>query len=87
MSSLCIVKNVKARKPYYRDDAFLAEIGKLVRIHRLNRGLTQTELAFKCNDVDYSQINRLELGKINFTVSYLKLIATALEVPVKDLLP
>ena len=87
MSSLCIVKNVKARKPYYRVDAFLAEIGKLVRIHRLNRGLTQAELAFRCNDVDYSQINRLELGKINFTASYLKLIATALEVPVKDLLP
>lgn len=84
MNSLCIVK---ARKPYYRDDKFLAEIGNLVRINRLNRGLTQTELAFKCNDVDYSQINRLELGKINFTASYLKLIATALEVPVKDLIP
>ena len=45
------------------------------------------ELAFKCNDVDYSQINRVELGKVNFSVSYLTLISNALEVNPKDLLP
>ncbi|MFM2439555.1 MAG: hypothetical protein RLZ16_553, partial [Bacteroidota bacterium] len=43
--------------------------------------------AFKCNDKDYSQINRLELGKINFSVSYLYLIANALEVKPSDLIP
>ena len=45
------------------------------------------DLAFKCNDMDYSQINRMELGKINFSVSYLLLIAKALEVSPKKLLP
>jgi transcriptional regulator with XRE-family HTH domain len=45
------------------------------------------ELAFKCNDMDYSQINRMELGKINFSASYLLLIAKALEVSPKKLLP
>ena len=80
------MKTPKPRKPYYRDDQFLIKIGQKVRSIRLKRGLTQTELAFKCNDVDYSQINRLELGKINFTISYLKLLAIALEVEVSELI-
>ncbi len=74
-------------KPYYRDDEFLKRIGGKVRSIRQTLGLSQTDLAFKCNDKDYSQINRLELGKINFSVSYLKLIAGALDVKVADLLP
>ena len=57
-----------------------------IREIRLNKGLTQTDLAFKCNDKDYSQINRVELGKVNFSVSYLSLIANALDVEPKDLL-
>ena len=75
------------KRTYYRDDTFLIEIGKKVRYFRLKQGLTQTDLAFKCNDKDYSQINRLELGKINFSVSYLKLIANALNINIKDLIP
>ena len=45
------------------------------------------DLAFKCGDKDYSQINRVELGKVNFSVSYLKLIAEALNISPQDLLP
>lgn len=75
------------RKPYYRDDTFLREVGERVRELRLKQGLTQMELAFKCNDKDYSQINRVELGKVNFSVSYLSLIAGALGVTPKELLP
>ena len=77
----------RTRKPYYRDDDFLLKIGEKVRTIRLDKELTQMELAFKCNDKDYSQINRVELGKVNFSVSYLSLIAEALEVTPKDLLP
>lgn len=73
-------------KTYYRNDDFLLKIGKRVRQLRLAKGLTQMDLAFKCNDKDYSQINRLELGKINFSVSYLLLVATALDVKPEDLL-
>ena len=72
---------------YYRQDDFLKKVGEKVRSVRTEKGLTQSDLAFKCNDKDYSQINRLELGKINFSVSYLYLIATALEVKPSDLLP
>jgi transcriptional regulator with XRE-family HTH domain len=77
----------RSRKPYFRDDAFLAGLGRKIRKLRLKKGLTQMDLAFKCDDKDYSQINRLELGKVNFSVSYLSLIASALEVEPKELLP
>ena len=77
----------RAKRTYFRDDAFLKEIGAKVRELRLSKGITQTDLAFKCGDKDYSQINRVELGKVNFSVSYLALIAEALKVSPKDLLP
>lgn len=76
----------RVRKAYYRDDEFLLAIGANIRKLRLAKGLTQMELAFACNDKDYSQINRIELGKVNFSVSYLSLIAQVLEVNPQDLL-
>ena len=75
------------KKIYYRDDAFLKAIGETIRELRVSQGLTQMDLAFKCNDKDYSQINRVELGKVNFSVSYLSLIAHALKVQPDELLP
>ena len=77
----------KAKKVYYRDDDLLIKIGNKIRDIRTAKGMTQMELAFKCNDMDYSQINRMELGKINFSASYLLLIAKALDVSPKKLLP
>lgn len=77
----------QTKKKYYRQDDFLKRVGEKIRSVRIEKGLTQTDLAFKCNDKDYSQINRLELGKINFSVSYLFLIASALDVTPADLLP
>lgn len=75
------------KRKYYRDDIFLAKVGEKIRELRLSKGLSQTDLAFKCGDKDYSQINRVELGKVNFSVSYLSLIADALNVSSADLLP
>jgi transcriptional regulator with XRE-family HTH domain len=54
---------------------------------RLAKGMTQTDLAFACGDKDYSQINRIELGKVNFSVSYFSLLAHALDVNPSALLP
>jgi transcriptional regulator with XRE-family HTH domain len=76
----------KTVRKYYRDDEFLLKVGSRIREIRLSKGLTQTDLAFKCNDKDYSQINRVELGKVNFSVSYLSLIASALDVNPKELI-
>ena len=75
------------KRVYFRDDIFLKSLGDNIRKIRLRNGLTQTDLAFKCNDKDYSQINRVELGKVNFSVSYLVLIANALNVKTKELIP
>ena len=77
----------KSKRVYFRDDKFLKTVGNKIREKRTSKGITQMDLAFKCNDIDYSQINRIELGKINFSVSYLSLIAKALGVSVNDLLP
>jgi ribosome-binding protein aMBF1 (putative translation factor) len=85
-SYLFTLKTKKETKKYYRDDEFLRKVGQKIRAIRLSKGITQTELAFKCNDKDYSQINRVELGKVNFSVSYLSLIAVALEVSPNDLI-
>lgn len=76
----------KGRKKYQRDDLFLKNIGIRIRQLRIEKGITQENLAFECNYADFSQINRIELGKVNFSISYLKLIAEKLEVPVAELL-
>jgi transcriptional regulator with XRE-family HTH domain len=74
------------RKKYYRNDMFLKNIGLRIREIRLGRGISQEALAFECDYADFSQINRIELGKVNFSISYLALIAEKLEVPVTELL-
>ncbi len=37
--------------------------------------------------MDYSQLARMELGQVNFSISYLFRVAEALGVTPKDLLP
>lgn len=43
-------------------------------------------LANEC-EIDYSQVNRMALGKVNFSISYLYKVAAALGVDPKELLP
>jgi transcriptional regulator with XRE-family HTH domain len=76
----------RERKKYQRDDLFLKNIGLRIRQLRIQKGMSQENLAFECEYADFSQINRIELGKVNFSISYLKLIAEKLEVPVTELL-
>ena len=52
----------------------------------MKKNVSQETLANEC-EIDYSQINRMELGKVNFSVSYLSKIAGALNINPKDLLP
>jgi transcriptional regulator with XRE-family HTH domain len=75
----------KRKRTYYLNDLLLGNIGKKIRELRLVKGLTQMELAFNCGDLDYSQINRIELGNVNFSVSYLLLFKEALEVEPNEL--
>lgn len=76
------------RKNQIKDEDFLRIIGEKIRSYRIEKGMTQTELAIACEDnKDYSQISRMERGKVNFSITYLKLVAEALDVTPQDLLP
>ena len=74
------------KRRYYKDDALLKEIGEKIREVRLKKDISQEMLANEC-EIDYSQVNRMELGKVNFSISYLYKIASALGANPKDFLP
>lgn len=69
----------------YRDDKLIAKIGKLVRAARTRKEVSQQKLAHLC-EVELSTINRIELGKINPTISTLYLIAEKLEINPSEIL-
>lgn len=75
-----------SKRTYYQDADFLMKVGANIRRIRLEKGMTQMELAYACNEMDYSQINRMERGKVNFSVSYLPLIAKALAIAPDELI-
>ena len=74
------------KRRYYKDDALLKEIGEKIRAIRTEKEISQEMLANEC-EIDYSQVNRMELGKVNFSISYLYKIASALGVNPNELLP
>ena len=76
----------KQRRKYFKDQNLLNEIGEKIREIRLSKNISQESLANEV-EIDYSQINRMELGKVNFSISYLYRIAKALETDPKQLLP
>lgn len=76
----------KAPRKYFKDKNLLVEVGNKIREVRLSKNISQESLANEC-EIDYSQVNRMELGKVNFSISYLYRIAKALNVDPKELLP
>lgn len=68
-----------------KKDMFLKKLGKHITRLREHAGLSQTELALRC-DKDRQSLNRLEKGKINPSVYYLSEIATELNITLKELL-
>jgi transcriptional regulator with XRE-family HTH domain len=70
---------------YYRDDKVLKKLGKRIREVRKSKNISQENLAFDCG-LEYSQINRIELGKVNTSISHLFLIARVLKVSPQELL-
>ena len=65
---------------------FVTGIGNKIREYRLSKKISIEAFASEC-EVDYSQIARMELGKINFGVSLLSKVAKALNIDPKELLP
>lgn len=84
MNSFCYVKK-KQKRNYYKDDAALKRIGERIREIRIEKQISQESFANE-SEFDYSQLNRMELGKVNFNISNLYRIAKALNVNAKDLL-
>jgi transcriptional regulator with XRE-family HTH domain len=74
------------KKAYYINKDALLLIGNKIREYRKKKNLSIEGLALS-SEMDYSQLIRMELGQVNFTVSYLFRVAEALEVSPKDLLP
>lgn len=64
--------------------AFVIAFGDNLRKIRLAKNISMQNLAYAIN-VEYSQISRIELGKINTSISTANEIAIALEVPLTDL--
>lgn len=69
---------------YTRHTDFIIELGKKIREIRISKGLSQQSLANLAN-LELSQINRIELGIINTSVSHIAAISEALDVPPKEL--
>ena len=72
----------KSEKRDFND--LLKTIGKNVRKHRHNKGLSQEDLAYS-SDIDRTYIGYIENGKNNVTVKKLHEIAQVLEIQVSDL--
>ena len=75
----------KGKRSYYKDEDVLRQVGAKIREIRMLKQISMETLANEC-DLDYSQVNRMELGKVNFSISYLYLIAEALNVDPAELL-
>ncbi|UGU17718.1 helix-turn-helix domain-containing protein [Sinomicrobium kalidii] len=67
-----------------RDEAYLKAFGKNLRLIRKRQGFSMEKLALDAG-IEYSQIFDIEHGKINTTISTVRVIAKALKIPEKDL--
>ncbi|MEN8320008.1 helix-turn-helix domain-containing protein [Acinetobacter junii] len=61
-------------------------IGRLIRIRRMQKKITQESLALQCG-IDRSYMGRIERGEVNLTVLKLYEIANILQVNPRELLP
>lgn len=66
-------------------EKFLKKFGEQVRAIRIKKGLTGAELARKCF-MDKQNILKLEQGKFNPSLYYLKKISEGLEIELDELI-
>jgi DNA-binding Xre family transcriptional regulator len=67
-----------------RNEILYIKVGKQIQKLRIERDISQQDLAAKC-DFEKSNMSRLEEGKVNCTLSTLNKVAIALEVEVEEL--
>ncbi|MGB4775077.1 MAG: helix-turn-helix transcriptional regulator [Daejeonella sp.] len=76
----------RGKREYYINKAALMLVGTKMREVRTAKQISIESLA-NSSGMDYSQLARMELGQVNFSISYLFRVAEALGVTPKDLLP
>ena len=69
----------------HNKDTVAKLIGMRIRQLRMDSHLTLETLAFNA-DMDYTQLSRIELGKINTSIFQIHKIANALEISSSDIL-
>ena len=62
----------------------IEQFGSHIRKLRLAKNLTYRKLATQCN-IDYSNLRRIEQGKLNVTLVTIHELAKGLEISVSDL--
>jgi transcriptional regulator with XRE-family HTH domain len=62
-------------------DEIASQLGHKIRTLRLEKNMTMEELALE-SGIDYSQLSRIERGKINTSVYQIYMISRVLHVPV-----
>jgi DNA-binding Xre family transcriptional regulator len=71
--------------PVRNKDQFAITLGQRIREMRIRKNLSIGQLALE-SGLDYTQLSRIELGKINTRVFTLYQISRALEVPLDVIL-
>lgn len=78
--------NNKPKRGYYINKSALMLVGAKIREIRQLKKISIEYLA-NTSGMDYSQLARMELGQVNFSISYLFRVAESLGVTPKELLP
>ena len=66
-------------------EELILKVGERVREIRLSKGLTLERVAFDAG-IDYSQLSRIELGKINTSIYQIYVVSKSLDVPLPEIL-
>jgi len=68
-----------------RNQELLNRFGAHLRALRMERGMSQEELAYQA-DIPISQVGRIERGEVNVTLSTLHILAKTLSIELDELL-
>lgn len=78
--------NIDKNRQPVNSSTLLKDLGDRIRLHRLNRNMTQTQLAINCN-FEKSSMSKIESGQINLSYITLYRISKGLDLQMRQLLP
>ena len=64
-------------------DDLVIKVGKRVREIRLSKGLTMERVAFDAG-IEYAQLSRIELGKVNTSIYQIYIVSKSLDVEMPE---